>query len=107
MLNLISKSLTKIMGGSKQDKDVKAAAPLVVKINEVFQTLSGLSNDQLRGKTAEFKKRIADYVSELDTAMADLRKNATEEEDTFQKEKFLNKIDELVKEKDQHLEEYC
>jgi preprotein translocase subunit SecA len=105
MLNLISKSLTKIMGGSKQDKDVKAAAPLVVKINEVFQTLSGLSNDQLRGKTAEFKKRIADYVSELDSAMADLRKNATEEEDTFQKEKFLNKIDELVKEKDQHLEE--
>ncbi|MFN9321708.1 MAG: preprotein translocase subunit SecA [Chitinophagales bacterium] len=105
MLNLISKSLTKIMGGSKQDKDVKAAAPLVVKINEVFQTLSGLSNDQLRGKTTEFKKRIADYVSELDTAMAELRKNATEEEDTFQKEKYLNKIDELVKEKDQHLEE--
>ncbi|MFN6348890.1 MAG: preprotein translocase subunit SecA [Chitinophagales bacterium] len=93
------------MGGSKQDKDVKAAAPLVVKINEVFQTLSGLSNDQLRGKTTEFKKRIADYVSELDTAMAELRKNATEEEDTFQKEKYLNKIDELVKEKDQHLEE--
>jgi preprotein translocase subunit SecA len=105
MLNLISKSLTKIMGGSKQDKDVKAAAPLVVKINEVFQTLSGLSNDQLRGKTAEFKKRIADYVSELDTAMAELRNKATEEEDTFQKEKYLNKIDELVKEKDQHLEE--
>ncbi len=50
-------------------------------------------------------KRIADYVSELDTAMAELRKNATEEEDTFQKEKYLNKIDELVKEKDQHLEE--
>ncbi|MFN7421768.1 MAG: preprotein translocase subunit SecA, partial [Chitinophagales bacterium] len=65
----------------------------------------GLSNDQLRGKTTEFKKRIADYVSELDTAMAELRKNATEEEDTFQKEKYLNKIDELVKEKDQHLEE--
>jgi preprotein translocase subunit SecA len=93
------------MGGSKQDKDVKAATPLVIKINEIYQTLSGLTNDQLRGKTAEFKARIADYVSELDNAIADLRQKSGEEEDTLQKEKFLNKIDELIKEKDKHLEE--
>ena len=105
MLNLISKSLTKIMGGSKQDKDVKAATPLVEKINEIYPTLSALSNDQLRGKTAEFKSRIADYVSDIDKAIADLRQQSNEEEDTLQKEKYLNKIDELVKEKDKHLEE--
>ena len=105
MLNLISKSLTKIMGGSKQDKDVKAATPLVEKINEIYPSLSALSNDQLRGKTAEFKSRIADYVSDIDKAIADLRQQSNEEEDTLQKEKYLNKIDELVKEKDKHLEE--
>ena len=105
MLNLISKSLTKIMGGSKQDKDVKAATPLVEKINEIYPTLSALSNDPLRGKTAEFKSRIADYVSDIDKAIADLRQQSNEEEDTLQKEKYLNKIDELVKEKDKHLEE--
>ena len=105
MLNLISKSLTKIMGGSKQDKDVKAATPLVEKINEKYPSLSALSNDQLRGKTAEFKSRIADYVSDIDKAIADLRQQSNEEEDTLQKEKYLNKIDELVKEKDKHLEE--
>ena len=105
MLNLISKSLTKIMGGSKQDKDVKAATPLVEKINEIYPSLSVLSNDQLRGKTAEFKSRIADYVSDIDKAIADLRQQSNEEEDTLQKEKYLNKIDELVKEKDKHLEE--
>ena len=105
MLNLISKYLTKIMGGSKQDKDVKAATPLVEKINEIYPSLSALSNDQLRGKTAEFKSRIADYVSDIDKAIADLRQQSNEEEDTLQKEKYLNKIDELVKEKDKHLEE--
>jgi preprotein translocase subunit SecA len=93
------------MGGSKQDKDVKAATPLVIKINEFYQTLTGLSNDQLRGKTAEFKSRIAEYVSELDNAIADLKLKSSSEEDTLQKEKFLNKIDELIKEKDKHLEE--
>ena len=76
MLNLISKSLTKIMGGSKQDKDVKAATPLVEKINEIYPSLSALSNDQLRGKTAEFKSRIADYVSDIDKAIADLRQQS-------------------------------
>lgn len=105
MLNLISKSLTKIMGGSKQDKDVKAATPFVEKINNIYPTLSSLSNDQLRGKTSEFKARIADYVSDIDKAIADLRQQSIEEEDTLQKEKYLNKIDELVKEKDKHLEE--
>lgn len=93
------------MGGSKQDKDVKAATPLVEKINNIYPTLSSLSNDQLRGKTGEFKTRIADYVSDIDKAIADLRQQSSEEEDTLQKEKFLNKIDELVKEKDKHLEE--
>ncbi|MBL7788326.1 MAG: preprotein translocase subunit SecA [Chitinophagales bacterium] len=105
MLNLLSKSLTKIMGGSKQDKDVKAATPLVIKINEIYQTLSGLSNDQLRAKTAEFKSKIADYVSDIDSAIAEFKQKANEEEEVLQKEKYLNKIDELVKEKDKHLEE--
>lgn len=105
MLNLLSKSLTKIMGGSKQDKDVKAATPMVIKINEIFQSLHVLSNDELREKTKEFKGRIADYVSDLDKAIDDLRKKSSEEEDTAKKEILLNKVDELIKEKDKHIEE--
>ena len=105
MLNLLSKSLTKILGGNKQDKDVKAAAPLVIRINELYETLSSLSNDQLRGKTAEFKIRIAEYTADLDKAIDDLRSQASQEENTIQKEKLLNKVDELIKEKDKHLEE--
>jgi len=104
MLDLISKSLTKIMGGTKQDKDVKASAPLVTKINEEFVKLEQISNDALRAKTEEFKKRIAEYVSDYDSNMAELKAKANEEDDTLQKEKYLNKVDELVKEKDKHIE---
>lgn len=105
MLNLISKSLTKVLGGTKQDKDVKAATPFVSKINDEYARLHSLSNDALRGKTAEFKKRISDYVSDFDSSIAELRQKANDEENVFQKEKYLNKIDELVKEKDKHLED--
>lgn len=104
MLNLISKSLTALMGGNKQDKDVKASAPIVFKINDEYAKLGSLTNDELRGKTAEFKKRISEYVADFDTKIADLKANASSEEDMIQKEKFLNKVDELVKEKDKSLE---
>lgn len=105
MLNLISKSLTKLMGGTKQEKDVKASEPLVTKINHIYAQLSSLSNDELRGKTFEFKKRINDYVSDFDMNISQLKAQANEEENTLEKEKYLNKIDELVKEKDKHLED--
>jgi preprotein translocase subunit SecA len=105
MLNLISKSLTALMGGNKQDKDVKATAPLVIQINDEFAKLYSLTNDELRGKTTEFKHRISNYVAEIDKNIAHLKASAAEEEDMIQKEKFLNQVDELVKDKDKQLEE--
>jgi preprotein translocase subunit SecA len=105
MLNLISKSLTALMGGNKQDKDVKASAPIVSRINDEYAKLGNLTNDELRGKTTEFKKRISDYVADFDNQIADLKSKAAEEEDMLVKEKHLNKVDELVKDKDKSLEE--
>ena len=50
--------LSKIFGGSKSDKDVKKIQPVVAEINRVFNELHKLSNDELRGKTLEFRERI-------------------------------------------------
>lgn len=105
MLGILSKSITKLFGGTKQEKDIKEITPLVHKILEEYAKLSSLTNNELRGKTAEFKARIADYVSEFDKSIADFQNKAKEEENTVIKEKYLNEVDELIKQKDQHLEE--
>ena len=56
---IFSKAITKIFG-SKYERDVKAMIPLVEEINEIFAGLSSLSDEELKGKTAEFKQRLVD-----------------------------------------------
>jgi preprotein translocase subunit SecA len=60
----------KSLVGNKYDRDINEVKPLVAVINAEFAKLSSLSNDELRGKTAEFKQRIADKIkteqSEID-----------------------------------------
>ena len=62
MLDFITKSVSKFFG-TKSDRDLKVIQPIVDKILAVFPVLSSLSNDELRAKTTELKKRIADYSS--------------------------------------------
>ena len=62
--------LSKIFGGSKSEKDMKPIRPLVEQINQYYEQYAALSNDALRGKTAEFRQRIADYLAETDNALA-------------------------------------
>ena len=44
--------------GSKKDRDVKKLTPLAKRINEEYEKLSDLSDDEIRGKTEEFRKRL-------------------------------------------------
>ena len=70
--------LSKIFGGNKSEKDIKHIQPLVGQVNQHFTAYQSLSNDQLRAKTIEFKARIKDHLSKLDTNIADLNKRAEE-----------------------------
>ncbi len=51
--------LTKVFG-SKHEREAKRLGPVVEEINRVVATYATLSDDELRGKTAEFRARIAD-----------------------------------------------
>ena len=46
--------------GTKSSRDFKKLSPFAEKINEKFQKLEDLSNDQLREKTQYFKNLIND-----------------------------------------------
>jgi preprotein translocase subunit SecA len=55
---MLTKLITKVIGTS-HDREMKRIQPLVVKINELEAGLLGLSNDQLKAKTSEFKERLS------------------------------------------------
>ena len=54
---MINRVLTTIFG-SQHERDVKKLVPLVQAINELEPEIKALSDADLRGKTAEFKRRL-------------------------------------------------
>ncbi len=90
--------------GTKYDRDVKEYSPRVAIINEHFQKLKSLSNDELRNKTIQFRSRIAEYLAEIDGEINTLKNQADEMKDVLKKESLFEQIDELKKERDTELE---
>ncbi len=71
MINLITKSITKLFG-TKSERDIRELSPYVDKVNAEFAKLQALSNDELRAVTTELKKAIGDRLQDIDTKLAGL-----------------------------------
>src|SRR6187399_2271797 len=99
--------LSKIFGGNKSEKDIKTIQPLVADINRHFASYQSLSNDQLRAKTAEFKQRISEHLSNIDGEIAGLNKKAEELpfNDIGGKDTIYQEVDQLKKDRDEQIEE--
>jgi preprotein translocase subunit SecA len=99
--------LSKMFGGSKSEKDVKLILPLVTKVNQAFDSLRSISNDELRNKTNEFRQRIKDHLKAIDEQIADTNKRAEELPftDLVGKDTIYQEVDKLKKERDQKIEE--
>ena len=98
-------NIVKSLFGSKSDREYKLMQPVVVQINEEYEKLKGLSNDELRNKTKEFRTRIAEYLSAIDAEIAQVKASAENEEDLQVKDAGYKKADELRKTRDKQIEE--
>lgn len=104
MLGTIFKAVTKVFG-SKSDRDLKPIYPLVEQINVEYAKLQSISNDDLRGKTLQFKARIAEYLSDIDNELSELKaKTETAEINIHEKDDVFKAIDKLKKQRDEELE---
>lgn len=102
MFNFISK----LFGGSKSDKDVQRIRPVVTQANAFFQEYRNLTNDQLRGKTQEFRQRINEHLTEINAEINQIKQQAEAlpSEDINGKDELYKQIDALVKKKDEEIE---
>ena len=83
----------------------KPTCPFVEDINEYFEKLKDVSNDELRNHTLDFRARIKEHLAGIDEDIAAVNEEAANEEDLARKEEIFAEIDELKKERDKHLEE--
>ncbi|MTB52669.1 preprotein translocase subunit SecA [Lewinella sp. W8] len=97
------KALKKLFG-SKQDRDVAKYQPIVEDINSIYAGLEKLSNDELRERTTEFRRRIAEYLSSIDEEIVKLEKEGNEEPDFRQKDLIYKEVDRLQEQRNQELE---
>ena len=83
----------KVFVGDKSKQDVKSMMPLVAQIKAFEQAIEQLSHDELRGKTSEFKAKIAEARQPLNDQIEDLLKEAEATEDIDQREDIYQQID--------------
>jgi len=88
-------SVLKVFVGDKSKQDVKAIMPIVEKVKTFESALEGLSHDELRGKTDEFKSKIAEGRKQFENEIIKLQEEADTIEDIDKKEEIYQKIDSL------------
>ena len=69
----IVNAILKGIFGDKSEKDIKEITPLLEKIKEAYGTLQGLTNDELRGHTANLRKIISDRTAPIEAQIAELK----------------------------------
>ena len=94
LLNTVIKAFV----GDKSKKDVKELQPLVDQINSHGAVLESLSNDELRTKTAEFKKKISEDCAAITAQINDLVKEVHASTDIDKNEDLYAAIDKLEEE---------
>src|SRR5437867_657896 len=105
-MSFINKALSGIFG-SKAEKDLKELSPYVGKINSFYSQYQQLSNNELRAKTDEFKKRIVDHLAEIESELKKLEDRIENESemDMQEKEEIFRQIDKLKKDRNTKIEE--
>ena len=95
MLKLLSKIFP-----SKSEKDISRIRPMVDTINQQFEEYKTLTDEQLRGKTDEFRSRIKAGIKEVEEEIVSLRDEVKSDEITLEERDNLHtRIDEAEKER--------
>ncbi|MFZ0454876.1 MAG: preprotein translocase subunit SecA [Ignavibacteriaceae bacterium] len=99
MINIVKKIF-----GDKHSKDFKLLWPIVEEINEEYEKIKGLTDDQLKEKTVEFKTKIEDYVAETKQKIDEIKEKLHSDED-FDRQGAYDDLDELDEELNDKYEE--
>ena len=86
--------------GTKSDRDMKELNPILAKIQAAYTTIEQLTNDQLREKTNEFKRKLKQAVQANEIRIAELKQELDThyDMDISEKEVRYKEIDNLEEE---------
>ncbi|MBE6203284.1 MAG: preprotein translocase subunit SecA [Rikenellaceae bacterium] len=104
-MDILSKVI-KVFFGSKSDKDRKEIQPYVEKIKAVYPTISALTNDELRARSAALSKSIADFIAEDEKRIVESKEKLEQADISLNdKERLSKDIDDTTKRIDEKIEQ--
>jgi preprotein translocase subunit SecA len=105
MLGIINKTIGKLFG-NKSDRDLKELVPIVDRAKAEFSKLASISTDELRARTADFRKRIEEHLKETNEEIRRLETEAAGliDGDLHRQEELYREIDQLKKQRNKETE---
>jgi len=97
------KILKKVFG-DKHEKGIKDLWPIVEEINEEYEKIKDLSDEQLKAKTAEFKEKIENHTQETKKKIAELKAKLQSDEE-FDRHAAYDDVDDLNEQLSEEYEE--
>ena len=104
-MDFLSK-IIKLFFGSKADKDRKEIEPYVQKVLDIYPSIKALSNDELRGRSADLMQKIADFIAQDEAHIVEQKAKLELAGTTLaEKEKISKDIDNTTKRIDEKIEQ--
>ena len=104
-MDILSKVI-KLFFGSKADKDRKEIMPYVEKIKAIYPSITKLTNDELRERSAALSKAIADFIAPDEELIAKHKITLEQPEISLSdKERISKEIDDTTKRIDDKIEQ--
>ena len=107
MSNLVIKAVTGIFGGNKSARDIRLIQPIVKQINEEYEKLHDITNDDLRAFTGTFRATLKEALTDIDAEIASIKSEveSNPEMDLLEKESRYEQVDKLTEKRDDRIEE--
>lgn len=90
--------------GSKSERDMKQVKPILEKVLAAYKDIDNLSNDELRARTEDLKKKIREREEPFEKRIAEIKEHLESDIPVSEKEKLATESDKLVKEEDEEIE---
>ncbi len=82
------KGMLKGILGTRHDRERKRVQPIVDEINQEFERMQSLSEEELRSQTARFRNRIQEATGEIEARVAELKEQKKTTVDAAEREEI-------------------
>ena len=90
--------------GTKSERDMKQVKPILEKVLAAYESIDKLSNDELRAKAEDLKRRIREVEDPFEKRIAEIKEQLESDIPVSQKESLATESDKLVKDEDAEIE---